>query len=125
MDPDAAVRVLGPRRELETNGDGATALGVGDGRAVGRARGSVLADGAIGHAIDKINVSVVGDRDLHVGNGKGIVRAARDFWATVRAIADFASDALALKGPFRQGVPLAKRAGALEALEVKATIATE
>ena len=125
MDSDAAVRVLGPRGKLKANGDGTTALSVGHGRALSRTCSSVLADRAIGHAVDKVNLGVVRDRDLHVGNGKGIVRAARDFGALVWARANSASDAFTLKSSFRQGVPLSKGFGALKALKVEATIITK
>ena len=62
---------------------------------------------------------------MHVGNGKGIVRAARDFGALVWAGADSASDALALKSSLRQDVPFSKRAGALEALKIEAGVAAK
>lgn len=62
-----AVAVL---RQLEPDGDGATALVVADVFGLGRAPRRIPAGGAVGHAIDNVYLCLDGGRDSEVGDGE-------------------------------------------------------
>lgn len=105
---------------LEGHALGATALGVLEDGAAGGAAVGLGTLGAVRHAVDAVDVGIVGGRNLHLGDGEVGILAGHG-----RGVVQLGGDAFALEAALGQDVTLAEGVGAGEARELVAAVRAE